>query len=105
MVRFPAAWRALAALAQRLFSPRSRLRRAMLRRAVVSGWDAFSRLDLELMLVRYAPDVEYEFDFQFEALGIGGTFRGHEGTLELIETFGEAWGAAGAAPHAHPRPR
>lgn len=92
MVRFPAAWRAMAALVQRLFSPRSRLRRALLRRAVVSGWDAFSRLDFELMLVRYAPDVEYEFDPQFEALGIGGTFHGHEGTLELIEAFGEAWG-------------
>jgi ketosteroid isomerase-like protein len=98
LVRFPAAWRALAALVLRLFSPRSRLRRAMLRRAVVSGSDAFSRLDLELVLVRYAPNVEYEFDPQFEALGIGGTFRGHEGMLELIEAFGEAWGQREVRP-------
>jgi hypothetical protein len=62
MVRFPGAWRALAALGLRLLSPRSRLRRVSLRRQVVSGWDAVSRRDFELMLVRYARDVEVETD-------------------------------------------
>jgi hypothetical protein len=38
MVRFPGAWRALFALLQRLLSPRSRLRRALLRRNVVLAW-------------------------------------------------------------------
>jgi ketosteroid isomerase-like protein len=91
MVRFPGAWRALSALVQRLLSPRSRVRRALLRRTVVSGLDAASRRDFELMLVRYAPDVENEFAPEFEALGLGGTFRGHDGMVKMIEAFGEAW--------------
>jgi ketosteroid isomerase-like protein len=91
MVRFPGAYHTLAALGQRLVSPRSRLRRALLRRQVVSGWSASARRDFELMLVRYAPDVEVEFDSDFEALGLGETFRGHRGNVELLQTFREAW--------------
>lgn len=91
MVRFPGAWRVLSALAFRVFSPSSRLRRASLRRTVVSGHDAASRRDYELMLVRYAPDVEIEADAGFEALGVGGTFQGHEGFVKWIQAFGEAW--------------
>lgn len=91
MVRFPSAWRALSNLGARLFSPRSRLRRAGLRRQIASGWNAGSRRDFELMLVRYAPDVEVEFDPEFEAVGLGGTFRGHDGMLKMIQEFGEAW--------------
>jgi ketosteroid isomerase-like protein len=49
------------------------------------------RRDYELMVVRFAPDIEVEFAPEFEALGLGGTFRGHDGMLKLIETFGEAW--------------
>ena len=91
MVRFPGAWRALTGLVLRLLSPRSRLRRTLLRRNVVSGWDAASRRDFELMLVRYAADVEAELAPDFEWLGLGGTFRGHDGMLKMIEGFGEAW--------------
>jgi ketosteroid isomerase-like protein len=91
MVRFPGAWRGLSALAFRVFSPRSRLRRAFLRRSVVSGHDAASRRDYELMLVRYTPDVEVAADTGFEALGLGGTFRGHDGFVEWIQAFGETW--------------
>jgi hypothetical protein len=91
MVRFPGAWQALSALLQRLLSPRSRLRRALLRRAVVSGWDAATRRDYKLMLVRYAPDLEIEFAPGFETLGLGGTFRGHDGLLKMLEAFREAW--------------
>jgi hypothetical protein len=67
------------------------MRRVLLRRAVVSGWDAISRRDFELMLVRYAPDVELETEPAFEALGLGGTFRGHDGLLRVIQAFWEAW--------------
>lgn len=92
MVRFPGGWRALAALGQRLLTPRSRLRRALLLRNTISGWDAASRRDFELMLVRYAPDVEVEFAPEFEPLGMGGTFRGHDGLLKMIQAFaGDAW--------------
>lgn len=90
MVRFPGVWRALARRFLRL-SPRSRLKRAMLCRELISGWDAGWRRDFELMLVRYATDVEVEFDRDFETLGLGGTFRGHEGRLKTFERFHEAW--------------
>jgi ketosteroid isomerase-like protein len=90
-VRFPGAWRTLSAVHQRLLSPRSRLRRTLVRRSIVSGWDAASRRDYELMLVRYAPDVEFEYAPEFEALGLGGTFRGHDGMLQFLDAFDEAW--------------
>jgi uncharacterized protein len=90
MVRFPGAWRALASRLLRL-SPRSRLKRAMLCREVISGWNAAWRRDYELMLVRYAPDVEVEYDPDFEALGLGGTFHGHDGIVRFLESWGEPW--------------
>ena len=43
------------------------------------------------MQVRYAPDVEIEYDSDFEALGMSGTFRGHEGQLKMVDTLDEAW--------------
>ena len=67
------------------------MRRALLRRAVLSGWDAISRQDFDLMLVRYAPDVELETAPDFEALGLGGTFRGHDGLRRVDQAFREAW--------------
>ena len=91
MVRFPGAYRALLAAGQRLFSPRSRLRRATLRREWISAYAAASRRDYELMLVRYAADVEVEFDPGMQSLGLGGTYRGHDGLLTIIERFGDAW--------------
>ena len=91
MVRFPGVYRALAALGQRLLSPRSRLRRAYLRRTALSAYDAATRRDDELVLVRYAPDFEVEFDPDFEPLGLGGTFRGHDGFVRMIDMFTEPW--------------
>jgi hypothetical protein len=90
MVRFPGAWRALARRFLRL-SPRSRLKRAMLRREMVSGWGAAWRRDYELMLVRYARDVELQYDPDFEALGLGGAFHGHDGIVRFLESWGEPW--------------
>ena len=91
IVRFPAAYRAPTALVLRTLNPGSRLRRTLLRRAIVSGWDAATRYDFDLMLVRYAADVEAEFAPEFEALGMGGTFRGHDGVREMARAFDEAW--------------
>jgi uncharacterized protein len=92
MVRSPALYRRLAALGWRRLSPGSRLRRAGLRWGFVSGWAAFNRRDFELMLVRYAPDVEFEFDPGEQALGLGGTFRGHEAMAEGLGALVEGWG-------------
>jgi ketosteroid isomerase-like protein len=91
MVRFSGVYRALSALVLRQLSPRSRLRRALLRRALVSGWAAYYRRDFELMLVRYAPDVEFEFDPGMQTLGLGGKFRGHKGMVEALDKLAEVW--------------
>jgi hypothetical protein len=90
MVRFPSLYRHQAAL-WRLLRPRSRLRRAFLRRAILSGWAAANRRDFELILVRYAPDVEVEFFPGLQALDIGSTFRGHAGVVEGYGKLAEVW--------------
>jgi len=58
-VWWPGLYAALSRTVLRL-PPRSRLRRTLLRRSVLSGWPAWARGDLDLMLVRYAPDVRLE---------------------------------------------
>lgn len=89
MVRFPTLYQRLSALLLRLLSPGSRLRRAILRRTFISGWAAFNRRDFKLMLVRYAPDVEFEFDPGQQELDLGGIFRGHEGILDGLGQLAE----------------
>ena len=59
MVRFPGARRALLGLLQRLLSPRSRLRRALLRRNVVSGLEAASRRDFEQIRTAERPGLSH----------------------------------------------
>ena len=91
MVLFPRAYRRLAARLFPRLSPRSRLRRALLRRTTISAYAAFYRQDFELILVRFSPDVVYEFDPGLQTLGLGGVFRGHEGMLEAFGKLTEAW--------------
>jgi ketosteroid isomerase-like protein len=91
MVLFPRAYRRLARRVLPRLNPRSRLRRALLRRTMLSAFAAFYRQDFELILVRFAPDVEYKFAPGLQTLGLGGTFRGHEGMLEAFGKLTEAW--------------
>jgi hypothetical protein len=91
MVRFPSLYRHQAAFLLRLLSPRSRLRRAFLRRVAVSGYAAFSRRDFKLQLVGYAPDVEIETFPGLQTLDLGGTIRGHASWLEAVGKLAEAW--------------
>jgi ketosteroid isomerase-like protein len=88
--RFPSLYRRQAALVLRL-SPRSRLRRVALRRAVLSGWASWDRRDLELNLVMFAPDVEFEFPSGMQSLGLGGPFKGYEGRIDAMEKLFEVW--------------
>lgn len=90
-VRFPGGYRVVAALVQRRVSPRSRLRRLVLRRLQVSAYAAFSRRDYELMLIRYDRDAELEFEPDFAPLGLSGKHRGHDGMLTMIATLDEGW--------------
>jgi hypothetical protein len=54
-VRWPGVWPALSRAGQAL-PPRSRLRRAGLLRSALSGWGAWVRGDLDLVLVRFSPN-------------------------------------------------
>jgi ketosteroid isomerase-like protein len=92
MVRFPSLTRRLAPLVFGL-SPRSRLRRLLVRRAVESGWTSFDRRDYEVNFLYFAPDTEFEFPPAMQALGIPASFRGHEGRVEGMNKLFEVWGS------------
>jgi ketosteroid isomerase-like protein len=92
IVRFPALYRRGAALMFRLLSPSSRLRRYLLRRAVIIGWTSFDRRDYELNTVFFAPNIELEFPPGMETLGFDGSYRGHDGRIEGLEKVYEVWG-------------
>jgi ketosteroid isomerase-like protein len=93
MVRFPSLYRRLAALVFGRLGPRSRLRRALLRRAFLSGWTSFDRRDFELNFLYFAPDAEFEFPSEMQTLGLVGSFRGHEGRMEALSKIFEVWGS------------
>jgi ketosteroid isomerase-like protein len=82
-LRFPRAVTLLTRSVLR-FPPRSRLRRAVLKRAVVTGWEAMNRVDLEAGLALYHPDVESIVDPDMTALGFDETVRGRERRLHNL---------------------
>src|SRR4051794_17723975 len=88
-LRFPRATNSLAKAVWGL-PQRSRIRRALIRRMVVLGWEAMNRVDLEIGLAFYHPDVESIYDPGMVALGVRNT-RGREERRRLLtETYGEA---------------
>ena len=89
-VRWPGAYAALARAVQ-LLPPRSRLRRALVRHTVLSGWEAFVRGDLDLILVRYAPECHLEPPHEWTAAGMRSSYRGHAGWREWAADWFEAW--------------
>jgi ketosteroid isomerase-like protein len=89
-VRWPVAYAALSRAVLRL-PPRSLLRRALLRRTVLSGWGAWARGDLDLLLVRYAPDVRLEPLHEIVAAGMRDSYHGHAGVREVTADWREAW--------------
>ena len=90
-VRFPKGARLLFAIGVRLNPPRSRVRRDGLRRVLRSGWAAAPRKDWELMFVRYSPAVVWEIPEEFQPLGFAESYRGHDGLVEGLERFSEAF--------------
>ena len=98
MVRFPGIYRASAGIVRRFLRPDMRLRRWFVRRAVVSGWAAAQRRDFELMLLRYSPDVLYEADAGFQALGVPGAARGRAEMANVIVEILDAWDRQELAP-------
>jgi ketosteroid isomerase-like protein len=90
MVRWPGAWAALSRAVNRL-PPRSRLRRALLRRSALSGWGAWVRGDLDLCLVRFAPEYHYDPPREWLIAGMPTVYRGHAGMREWAADLHEAW--------------
>jgi ketosteroid isomerase-like protein len=90
-VRFPGVARLLFAIGIRLNSPRSAVRRDGLRRVLRSGWAAAPRKDWELMFVRYSPDVIWEIPEEFQTLGFAASYHGHDGLVQGLEQFSEAF--------------
>src|SRR2546423_413042 len=90
IVRWPAVYAAFSR-AVLLLPPRSRLRRSVLRRAALSGWAAWARGDLDLMLVRYAPDCDVEVLRELVAIGMRKVYHGHAGLREAAADWREAW--------------
>jgi ketosteroid isomerase-like protein len=89
-VRWPGAYAAFARALTRL-PPRSRLRQALLRRGALSGWAAWNRGDLDLALVRYAPDYRFEPLHEIVAAGMRDSYHGHAGVREVTADWREAW--------------
>jgi hypothetical protein len=90
-VRFPGTARMLLALGIRVCAPRSAVRRDGLRRVLRSGWAAAPRKDWELMVARYSPEVLWEIPEEFQTLGFAESYRGHEGLIQGLEQFSEAF--------------
>lgn len=51
----------------------SRLRRTLVRRTVMSAWQALNRRDLDVAFALYAPEVTSEFDPGLRAVGLADT--------------------------------
>jgi ketosteroid isomerase-like protein len=90
MVRLPGVWASLSRAVNRL-PPRSRLRRALLQRSALSGWGAWVRGDLDLCLVRFAPDYHYDPPSEWLVPGMPSVYRGHAGLRQWAADLHEAW--------------
>ena len=90
MVRWPGAYAALSRAVNRL-PPRSGLRRALLRRNALSGWGAWMRGDLDLCVVRFSPEWDYDPPRQWLVAGMPDNYRGHDGLREWSADLREAW--------------
>jgi len=90
MVRWPGAWRMLARLLAML-PPKSRVRRSLLVRNALSGWGAWVRGDLDLCLVRFAPDYHYDPPSEWLIPGMPTTYTGHAGMRQWADDLREAW--------------
>jgi ketosteroid isomerase-like protein len=90
IVRWPGAFAALSRAFSRV-PPRSRIRRAVLRRNALSGWGAWVRGDLDLCLVRFSPDFHYDAPREWLIAGMPEVYRGHAGFRQWSADLREAW--------------
>jgi ketosteroid isomerase-like protein len=67
------------------------LRRALLVRNALSGWGAWVRGDLDLCLVRFAPEFHYNPPRAWLVAGMPTVYRGHAGLRQWASDLREAW--------------
>jgi ketosteroid isomerase-like protein len=89
-IRWPGLYAALSQAVNRL-PPRSRIRRTLLRRAVLSSFGAVARRDIELWLLRWAPDCQLDLLPELTAAGMRTSYHGYEGLRELMADWADAW--------------
>src|SRR4051794_27198996 len=90
LVRWPQAWAVLSRAGSAL-PPRSRLRRTGLRRSALSGWGAWVRGDIDLCVVRFAPDYRYDPPSEWLLVGMPSVYCGHAGLRAWAADLHEAW--------------
>jgi ketosteroid isomerase-like protein len=92
VVRFPRLLSVVSRAVCRL-PVRSRLRRAMIRRAVISGWEAANRGDIEVALALYHPDAITVFDPKMVEIGFFEPVYGGLESRIVMQQLGRAeWG-------------
>ena len=80
-------------------SPRSRIRRVVLRRSVCVGQAAYNRRDFEALLPLYHRDVEVHSPKEWVRLGdFDPLYHGHEGLLRFYRQWADAWADNWAKP-------
>jgi 2-polyprenyl-6-methoxyphenol hydroxylase-like FAD-dependent oxidoreductase/ketosteroid isomerase-like protein len=79
--------------------PGSRIRRALLRRAVCVGQATYNRREFESLLPLYHPDVEVHSPKEWVELGdFDPVYRGHEGLIRFYRQWADAWADNRAEP-------
>ena len=90
MVLWPGGWAALSRLVLRL-PLSSRFRAAMVRRNALTGWGAWVRGDLDVVVVRFAPDYRYDPPSEWLLPGMPTVYHGHAGLRQWAADLHEAW--------------
>jgi ketosteroid isomerase-like protein len=90
-VRFPRAFAYLARVPF-LLPAHSRIRQAILRRAVQHGFEAYNRRDFAAVFLYYHPDIEEITPRQLVALGFDPVYRGHQQGIRYRQQWAQEWG-------------
>ena len=96
-LRFPRASAFLAGRVLRL-TPRSRLRQAVVRRAVQLGYGAMNRGDYDAAFMLYHPDVEHSTPPLFAGLGTESVTHGREERVRFQRRWSTEWGEIRVEP-------
>jgi ketosteroid isomerase-like protein len=92
-IRFPRMSALLARLAIGRLPPTSRVRQAVLQRAVRLAVEAYNRRDLDAVVINYHPDLEYHPYREFVEAGLAEPcYRGPSGYRAYIADTYEVWG-------------